>query len=425
MNNLINIAGKPVKIYAEILEDSALEQFESAMCQDFVVKGALMPDAHTGYSLPIGGVIATKDVIVPSWVGYDIGCGMCALKTEFKKEDIIPHKEKIFSSIYEVVPTGMKRNQKKEVWNYNHLKRTPILEDIFEKEDALTALATLGGGNHFIEIGYDEEENVWIIIHSGSRKLGHAIASYYMLEAKKRSIDTRKIEEEFESKNKDFKIHNPEKFEESKKRYIDKQVEQEISGRLEGHFGFDINTKIGKSYITDLNFCLEFALENRKRMIDRVYQQIYFYVKGKKSDTIDFSVLMDGQFINRNHNHAELNQEGLWIHRKGATHAEKGMYGVIPGNMKHGSFIVRGKGNTESLSSSSHGAGRVLSRSEASEKITLEEFENSMNGITAKVEESTKDESVFAYKNIFDVMDLQKDLVEIVAHINPLINIKT
>jgi len=139
--------------------------------------------------------------------------------------------------------------------------------------------------------------------------------------------------------------------------------------------------------------------------------------------TKNADVFPDGELINRNHNHAE-EKDGLWIHRKGATHAEEGMMGVIPGNMRDGSFIVRGKGNPDSLYSSSHGAGRVLGRKAAKRELDVAEFSATMEGIKASVGENTLDESPMAYKNIFDVMNLQDDLVEVVAHIKPMINVK-
>ena len=182
----------------------------------------------------------------------------------------------------------------------------------------------------------------------------------------------------------------------------------------EGHYPLHVDSNEGKDYIMDLNFCLEFALENRKSMVKRAIEVI------KKTCLGD---IIEDSLINRNHNHAQF-KDGLWIHRKGATHAEYGMMGVIPGNMRDGSFIVKGKGNPDSLCSSSHGAGRVLSRKEAKATLTLDVFEDTMSHIKAKVTEGTLDESPHAYKNIFDVMELQKDLVEVITLVKPLINIK-
>lgn len=362
---------KNTHIFAEVLETEAREQFESAMSQPFVVKGALMPDAHAGYSLPIGAVVATDGVVLPSWVGYDIGCGMCAVPTTFKRSDVAANAEQIFKSIYRGVPVGFNHNQKDSVWDYSALAHTPALAAIFAK-NGLRQLASLGGGNHFIEIGHDEENTIWIIIHSGSRGIGHAVATHYM---KLASGDGK---------------------------------------AREGHFGFAVDSPAGQNYIDDLAFCLAFALENRHQIIQRVVREMVHYCAG----SADW-----GRLINRNHNHAEL-KDGLWIHRKGATHAEAGMMGVIPGNMRDGSFIVEGKGNHAALWSSSHGAGRVLGRKAAQRSLSVEQFTKTMRGVVAKVDDETLDESPFAYKDIFDVMRQQANMVEIKHHVRPLINIK-
>lgn len=362
---------KPHQIFAEVVEAEAIEQFRAAMMLDTVVQGALMPDAHSGYTLPIGAVVAVKDYIYPSFVGYDIGCGMCAVPTTFKRDDVAKYAVGIFNSIYSAVPIGFSHNQQDSVWDYSGLAHTPALAAIFAK-NGLRQLGSLGGGNHFIEIGYDEDDAIWIIIHSGSRGIGHAVATHYM---KLASGDGK---------------------------------------AREGHFGFAVNSTEGQNYIIDLNFCLAFALENRQQIVQRVVREMAHYCEGDA----DW-----GWFINRNHNHAEL-KDGLWIHRKGATHAEAGMMGVIPGNMRDGSFVVEGKGNPAALWSSSHGAGRVLGRKAAQRSLSVEQFAETMRGVIAKVDAETLDESPFAYKDIFDVMRQQVDMVKIRLHIRPLINIK-
>lgn len=363
---------KPYKIFSEVLEQGALDQFERAMQQDFAVQGALMPDSHFGYSLPIGAVVATSGVIVPAWVGYDIGCGMCAVQTTYSTRDVRGNAKTIFDSIYNAVPVGFKHNAKPVAWiSSDSIERTKYMSEIFDKS-GLFQLGTLGGGNHFAEVGEDADGNVWIVIHSGSRGIGHATAAHYMRLAS--GTDKAK----------------------------------------EGHFGFDVDSENGKDYIKDLNFCLEFALENRKTIIDRMCIAISRIIPGEQKQE---------SLINRNHNHAEL-RGNLWIHRKGATHAENGMLGVIPGNMRDGSFIVRGKGNPDSLFSSSHGAGRVLGRKEAQRTLTMEQFTGTMEGIVARIDLDTLDESPFAYKDIFNVMKQQAALVDIVAHVKPIINIK-
>lgn len=293
-------------------------------------------------------------------------------------------------------------------------------------------MGSLGGGNHFIEVGYGRDEKAWIVIHSGSRGFGHKIASHYMLQAylnkhpELNDIDS--LIAEFEEKNAGFKQHNPEAYEGALKRFTQKQtieLQKRLNTKnvdqLKGIHGLEVNSALGQAYITDLNYALAFALENRKRMIEVIVNQMNQILNAQDP----FAYQDEIRFINRNHNHAEYEPEiGQWIHRKGATHAKKGMRGVIPGNMCDGSFVVIGKGNAASLESSSHGAGRVMSRMKAKSLLQMEQFKNSMQGITGTVDENTIDESPFAYKNIFEVMDLQDDLVEVVEHIKVLINVK-
>lgn len=365
---------KQVAVFTDTMEEEPWQQMKSAMEQDYAVQGAIMPDVHLGYSLPIGGVVATKDIIVPSWVGFDIGCGMGAVKLSIKREQLLPHVEKIYHSICRSIPTGFNQNQEPVNWDYYHLEMTDKLKEFFEKDNkGLRSCGTLGSGNHFIEISYDENDDVWIVVHSGSRGIGHATASHYM----KLASGTDKAKE--------------------------------------GHFGLKTDSDEGKSYIMDLAFCLEFALANRAEILIRITKDIRYYTK-----------YYEGKWdlmINRNHNHAEL-KDGLWIHRKGATHAENDMKGIIPGNMRDGSFVVEGKGNPDSLYSSSHGAGRMLGRKQAKRELNLDSFIESMKGITSTACEETLDEAPDAYKNIFEVMDMQKDLVTVMHHLKPIINVK-
>lgn len=361
---------KPHKIFAGDIDTTALEQFYRALEQDFVVRGALMPDAHPGYALPIGAVVATDGVILPAWVGYDIGCGMCAVPTSFAKTEVKAQAAAIFTGIYRAIPVGFKHNRTDSLWQPPQRSTSKIAQAIFAR-NGRKQLGSLGSGNHFIEIGSDERERIWIIIHSGSRNLGHSVASHYM----------------------------------------------KLAGggkAREGHYGFSVKSRQGLDYLDDLAFCLEFALANRLEMIRRVVHELQHYCSGDA----DWSRL-----INRNHNHAEQ-KDGLWIHRKGATHAEAGMIGVIPGNMRDGSFIVEGKGNPDALWSSSHGAGRVLGRNAAKQQLQLPQFVDSMVGIVAKVDQHTLDEAPLAYKDIFRVMQQQEPLVMIKHLVKPLINIK-
>lgn len=394
-----------MKIYAENLEEEAFEQFKACLADPSCVDGALMPDAHTGYTLPIGWVILSKWKIFPSYVWYDIWCGMCSIKTDISKKDIIGKEKEIFDLIYENIPCGE--------WKWGSFTGTidlPITEfwaQIFKSNG--NQIWTLWGWNHFIEIGYDENDIIWVTIHSWSRWFWYKIADHYMRLAKKSQIDTVKFEEEFAIKNEKVLRYNPEKYWEILQNAIDKYILQSTKWECWGNNGFDIESKDGKDYIMDMNFSLEFALQNRKLMMWNV-----------------LSILHCGfqTFINKNHNCADFLDGWLVLHRKGATSAYKWEIGVIPGNMKDGTVIVEGLGNPEYLNCSSHGAGRVLSRKKAQATVKLEDFEQDMVGIMAKVWEDTKDESRFAYKNFERVLELQKDSIKVIHHITPLINIK-
>lgn len=308
---------------------------------------------------------------------------MSAMKIDVDALDLVEKSEEIFNQIYKDIPVGFNINKPSSVvhnpdraLSVHHRDLTDEGRAIAQDKDYRNAVGSLGGGNHFIEIGHDEEDQVWAVIHSGSRGVGANIAKHYM----KLASGGQKAKE--------------------------------------GHYGLDVNTEAGQGYIIDMEWALQFALDNRKEMLRRVENAV-----NKVCGNNGISYLDSGDFINRNHNHAEL-KDGNWVHRKGATHSEEGMMGVIPGNMRDGSFIVRGKGNSDSLCSSSHGAGRVLSRKKAKEQVKLEDFKETMKNVQAKVDEKTIDESPFAYKNIFDVIDQQKDLIDVIHHVKPLINIK-
>lgn len=370
------MSGKPIHIFAEAVEPEALAQFESAMAEPYAIKGALMPDAHKGYSLPIGAVVATEGVVLPAWVGYDIGCGMCAVPTTFARGEVARAAKAVFDQIYRDVPVGFAHNRTAVDWEPPAgAGPTPLVADLLAK-GGRKEIGSLGTGNHFIEIGVDEGDRVWIVIHSGSRNVGHRTAAHYMRQASK--------------------LHTGE------------------DRPREGHYGFATNSDLGARYIADMTVCIAFALANRREMMGRVVRAMQRHAGGDA----DWPAL-----INRTHNHAEF-KDGWWIHRKGATHAEAGMMGVIPGNMRDGSFVVEGMGNPDALWSSSHGAGRVIGRNEAKRRFRLEDFQRTMAGIQARVKPATLDEAPFAYKDIFEVMRLQEPLVTVRHHLRPLINIK-
>ncbi|MEI6731456.1 MAG: RtcB family protein [archaeon] len=243
------------------------------------------------------------------------------------------------------------------------------------RHTAIKHLGTLGGGNHFIELGF-QKNDLWLIIHSGSRGVGHKIAEIYMKKAAGK----------------------------------DRLFEQT--------YPLEVESKYGKEYLNVLDFCLEFALLNRMEMAHHVILSIGRVLRKKISWKL---------WANKNHNHAILEKTGqgeLYIHRKGATPAKKGERGIIPANMRDGSYLVLGLGNAHFLFSSSHGAGRVMSRTKARETFKMQEFIDSMKGIRGTIEPAILDEAPMAYKNIADVMDAQKESVKVLKHIKPVINWK-
>jgi len=379
---------KKITNFAINYDEDTKQQFTSCYNEKFVLSASLMPDAHSGYVAPIGSVLITKDFIVPSWIGYDIGCGMIAIKIGGKElsKDIQKDAEKIYEIINNKIPMGKGNyNNEKNISLKTKQEFTKLLERFktkdYNKEDynyissefSIKNLGSLGSGNHFIELSLHQEQ-LWLIIHSGSRKIGHTLAEKYM------------------------------------------KLSQKINkgqGDFEKTFAFNVSSKEGKNYIKILNFCLDYALLNRLEIAYQIHLELENFYNKKIKFTL---------WTNKNHNHAIIGKN--IIHRKGATPAEKGERGVIPGNMKDGSFLVEGKGNPEFLMSSSHGAGRKLSRTEARKKINLEEFKKTMKGIHATVNQHTIEEAPQAYKDIFKVMEAQKKSIKIIAHLKPIINWK-
>ncbi|MCG5529716.1 RtcB family protein [Halorhodospira halochloris] len=376
-----SIAGFFSGQHPEQVDFASIYQLMDAASEGFVVRAAGMPDMHQGYALPIGGVVATQDVVVPAWVGYDIGCGMCAAPTSFSVEEILANRQLIFRSIYRRIPVGTKGHNKPIVDPERELGKLPDnkTRSIYKSRHGDRQCGTLGGGNHFIEIGVaDSDQRVWIVLHSGSRGPGHGVAGHFM------------------------------------------KLASSSSKAKQGHYGLSIDSAEGQSYLASLDWMTRFALLNRRLMLESVEQAL---------QDIDLAgeVCMD-ELVNRNHNHAEPDANGYYIHRKGATHAEVGMAGVIPGDMSRGSYLVRGLGNAQALNSSSHGAGRKLGRRQAKQQLDIEQFRTTMQqaNVQACVTPGTLDEAPGAYKDIHDIIALQIEygLIEQVDRIRPLINIK-
>lgn len=382
---------KKIHNHAIDLDSQTQEQFKSCYSEPFVLSSALMPDAHSGYVAPIGSVFITSGFVVPAWVGYDIGCGVIAIRISSKNilEKIQKNKDKIFKEINSAIPIGLSKYSSEENISektklqfenlLNQLKEKPHDKSIFQyiKSVGLRNLGTLGSGNHFIELDYDKgsKDSAWLVIHSGSRGLGHKVAKKYMIKSSQSQSD--------------FETTAP----------------------------LDIKSQLGKEYLAILDFCLEYALLNRLEMANTFLSVLQKTLKIKIKSQL---------WVNKNHNHAVpwKKSKTKFIHRKGATPAEKNERGVIPGNMRDGSFLVLGLGNPKFLNSSTHGAGRAMSRTQARQLISLPEFKSEMKGITANVSQSTLDEAPMAYKDIFKVMKAQEKSVKIYKHLLPLINWK-
>lgn len=393
------------KIFAKNLEQQALEQFKGCLFDESCVDWALMPDAHTWYTLPIWWVILNKNKIFPSYVWYDIWCGMCSVKTNLKIEDILWRENEIFKEVYKKIPCWEWKiwNSKIEVW----LPITDFWKTVWETNK--NQIWTLWGWNHFIEIWYDEDKSIWVTIHSWSRWFWYKIADYYMKLAKKTNIDIKEFEIKFEKSHQDLLKYNSEKYWEVLQISIDKYIKKQTKWECWWNNWFDINSKDWKNYIKDMTFALEYALMNRKEMMRKI---------------LDILWAKELIFINKNHNCADILNWWLIKHRKWATSAYDWELWVIPWNMKDWIVIVRWKWNKKFLECSSHWAWRLLSRKKAKENIKLEDFVEDMEWIKAKVETSTLDESRFAYKNFKEVLELQKDSIEILHWIKPIINIK-
>ncbi len=378
---------KQITNFALEPDKKTLEQFKNCYSKPYVIKASLMPDAHVGYVAPIGAVLATKSYLVPAWVGYDIGCGMTAAK--LPKNILKPMKEKaglIYKEVKRSIPMGLgeAHDSDSRITNETKEEYAKILSDFkkgehdkrvlqfLESGKAMRNLGSLGHGNHFISLNSDSSGNPWIVVHSGSRAVGHWVATLYM---------------------------------------------KKSSGKEEGFeetYPLLSTSQEGKEYQNLLEFGLEFAKLNRLEMVRKVCISIEKVLRKKVKFTI---------WTNKNHNHA-LKESGLFIHRKGATPAKKGERGIIPGNMRDGSFLVEGKGNKDFISSSSHGAGRAMSRKQARENLDSVSFREEMQkaGVIGNFSESSLDEAPEAYKNIFKVLDAQKKSIKIINHLKPFIN---
>lgn len=392
----------PIKAWQSGVEfdDNTMQQLRNVAALPFIHKHvAAMPDAHLGKGATVGSVIATKGAIIPAAVGVDIGCGMCAWQTTLKASDLPDNLAPMRAAIEKVVPHGRTDNGG---WNDRGTWSTvgaPTFRWEFLKDDYLKIVAkhpkasshkgaefmgTLGTGNHFIEICLDENDTVWIMLHSGSRGLGNRIGTYFIDRAK----------------------------EEMRRYFVDKFLPDQDCAYLVEH------TELFDDYIEAVGWAQRFAEQNRLEMMAAVLNVMEPLLPS--FSITDMAVNCHHNYVAREHH----NGTNVIVTRKGAVRARSGDLGIIPGSMGTGSFIVRGLGNEESFCSCSHGAGRRMSRTEARKVITLEEHELATAGIECRKDSGVIDESPRAYKDIGAVIDAQTDLIEVVHRLHQVLNVK-
>lgn len=373
-----------IKCYCNNPESQCIEQAKIIADLPFVKNYvALMSDCHFGCDMPIGGVVCCKNVVVPSFIGFDISCGMVSVKTNLteitKKQikQIFGGTAEFKGGIRSLVPVGFSHHSKKQdndIFNDKRWEETKIAKLQFES--AKKQIGTLGGCNHFLEIQRGSDGFIYFMIHSGSRNVGYQVANYYIKEAKK-------LAEKYHSKS---------------------------------SIGFlPIGEKLTDMYIKEMRLCSDFALANRKLMAKNIKKSFLNVVDCDFTDEVNIS-----------HNYATIENhfgENLWIHRKGATSAKLGEIGIIPGSQGTSSYIVKGKGNKESYLSCSHGAGRRMSRRKAVENLNLQneiDFLDKKDIVHSIRNKNDLDEASSSYKDIDVVMEEQKDLIDIVVKLTPL-----
>ena len=402
-NNKFDGMRVPVKVWTTALERGATEQLVNVASMPFVFKHvAAMPDVHMGMGATIGSVIATRGAVIPAAVGVDIGCGMQAVETGLTAKDLPKNLGKLRWEIERVVPHGRTDNGgKNDVGAWSKIpndvaewwcKHESELLYVATRHPKLLSghvntyrhLGTLGTGNHFIEVCLDEQDRVWVVIHSGSRGIGNRIGSYFIKVAKERM--------------KEWYISLP-----------DKDLAY-----------LPVGTQDCKDYLAMVEWAQTYAHANRIFMMRRVLDVLGEATSKELSHTPENTIDCHHNYITME-NHFKSN---VWVTRKGAIRARKGDKGIIPGSMGARSYIVEGLGNKDSFCSAALGAGRLMSRTRARAMFTEEDLIEQTKGVECKKDESVLDEIPSAYKDIDEVMDNQSDLVEIKHTLRQVINIK-
>ncbi|HLS16681.1 MAG TPA: RtcB family protein [Paenalcaligenes sp.] len=382
---------RPIKIWTDDIDPAALDQLRNVSTLPFVHPHGVvaMPDVHVGIGATVGSVIATDSAVIPAAVGVDIGCGINAVRLSLKADDLPDNLAPIRNQIEHSVPLGPGgRHKQKNMPDFdldlaNRLKDITRKHPRLERRDVQRQIGTLGSGNHFIEICLDENQEVWVMLHSGSRGIGNLIGRYFIGRAKRHMEN--------------LGIQLP---------------DQDLAYLPD-------NTQDFHDYVEAVQWAQDYAFENRRVMMDRTLAAMRRHIK------TPFTITKEA--INCHHNYVEQEEhfgKKLWVTRKGAIRAQQGDLGVIPGSMGQRSYIVRGKGNLDSYCSCAHGAGRQFSRRAARERFTVEDLRAQTDGIECRKDAGVLDEIPSAYKDIDEVMENQKDLVEVLHTLRQIVNVK-
>lgn len=402
MQVFIEDGKKPIKAWVDgvQLEDAAKQQLFNLSGLPFIHKHiAVMPDVHWGMGATVGSVIATKGAIIPAAVGVDIGCGMMAVRTTLSASDLPENLHALRCEIESRIPHGRTDNGgANDVGAHKEIPSNSVLlahmlslrsitdkhQDIAKAaERALRHAGTLGTGNHFVEVCLDENQSVWIMLHSGSRGIGNKIGMYFIEKAKK-----------------------------DMERWFINLPDQDLAYIPEG-------SELFNDYCDAVHWAQEFALINRTMMMEAAIASLHSIISKPFS--------CDCEAVNCHHNYISRENhygDNVWVTRKGAVRARENDLGIIPGSMGAKSFIVRGKGNKESFCSCSHGAGRKMSRAQANKTFTLEDHAKATAGVECRKDADVIDETPAAYKDIDAVMAAQSDLIEIVHTLKQVVCVK-
>lgn len=376
----------------DTIEPQAKAQLENISEMPFVFHHvAVMPDCHLGKGATVGSVIATDGAIIPAAVGVDVGCGMVAVRTKFFAKDLPDNLDRLRSGIERRIPLGAGAGNKKltETAAERIGELNAVATQDYDKVDKnwRNALGTLGSGNHFIEICLDENDQVWVVLHSGSRGIGNRLATKHI-----------KIAQQLMN-------------------------QQGVTLKDRDLAFLTENTPEFEVYMTDLLWAQDFARFNREEMMDRVLKELSYEFYGEDGHGPEIEI----ERINCHHNFTQQEQHfgnTVWITRKGAIQMQRNQKGIIPGSMGTRSYIVSGLQNPFSFNSAPHGAGRRFSRGEAKRRFTMNDLEQAMGNISFRHSKSLIDEIPQAYKDIDEVMENSKELVQVDHVLRQVVNIK-